>query len=62
MTPLHTINHGDAMHNQSQEKKPYAPPTVTEHGNAVKKTLGIGGKYWETLVYQFVSPVEEEVD
>jgi hypothetical protein len=50
------------MHKQSQEKKPYAPPTVTEHGNAVKKTLGIGGKYWETVINQYVSPIEEEVD
>lgn len=29
------------------DKKPYNPPTVTEHGNAVKQTTGIGGKYWE---------------
>jgi hypothetical protein len=31
------------------EKKPYTPPTVTEHGDAVKKTNGMGGKYWEIM-------------
>lgn len=31
------------------EKKPYAPPTITEHGNAVKETKGFGGKYWEIM-------------
>lgn len=28
-------------------KKPYTPPTITEHGDIVKNTTGIGGKYWE---------------
>jgi len=29
------------------QKKPYVPPTITEHGNVVKETKGMGGKYWE---------------
>lgn len=29
------------------QKKPYTPPTITEHGNVVKATNGLGGKYWE---------------
>ena len=31
----------------SQQKKPYAPPTITTHGDVVKETKGLGGKYWE---------------
>lgn len=29
------------------QKKPYTPPTVTEHGNAVRETKGFGGEFWE---------------
>ena len=29
------------------DRKPYAPPTLTDHGNAVEKTKGYTGKYWE---------------
>ncbi|HEX6133732.1 MAG TPA: lasso RiPP family leader peptide-containing protein [Longimicrobiales bacterium] len=29
------------------EKKPYTPPTITEHGDAVKATKGWGGPLWE---------------
>ena len=29
------------------EKKPYSPPVVTEHGDAVQQTKGFGGRYWE---------------
>ncbi|MEX0907867.1 MAG: lasso RiPP family leader peptide-containing protein [Gemmatimonadota bacterium] len=29
------------------EKKPYAPPTITEHGNVVEQTRGVGGDAWE---------------
>jgi hypothetical protein len=32
------------------EKKPYTPPTLTEHGDAVQQTRGFSGKYWETLL------------
>lgn len=31
------------------QKKPYTPPTITEHGDAVKGTRGFGGDYWETM-------------
>jgi hypothetical protein len=34
---------------QKNEKKPYTPPTVTEHGNAVQSTKGFGGKYFEMM-------------
>jgi hypothetical protein len=44
------------------EKKPYVPPTVTEHGNAVKKTLGIGGKYYEPLMNKLTSDWPVETD
>jgi hypothetical protein len=29
------------------ERKPYSPPTVTDHGNVVEKTKGWGGDWWE---------------
>ncbi|HUF51660.1 MAG TPA: hypothetical protein VMN60_12610 [Longimicrobiales bacterium] len=32
------------------KKKPYTPPTVTEHGNAVKQTRGLGGEFWEIVM------------
>jgi hypothetical protein len=28
-------------------RKPYSPPTVTDHGSAVRETLGIYGVVWE---------------
>jgi hypothetical protein len=31
------------------EKKPYTPPTITEHGSAVNETKGFGGEYWEMM-------------
>jgi hypothetical protein len=37
------------MQNQNTTKKPYTPPTVTEHGNAVQSTKGFGGKYFEMM-------------
>lgn len=40
------------------EKKPYAPPTITEHGNAVKKTKGFGGPNWETMSSRNTSDIE----
>lgn len=30
-------------------KKTYTPPTITEHGDAVKETKGFGGHIWETM-------------
>jgi hypothetical protein len=48
------------MDTPSREKKPYVAPTVTEHGNAVKQTLGMTGKYWEPLIYQNWPVIEEE--
>jgi hypothetical protein len=49
----------ETMDEKMNVKKPYAAPTVTEHGNAVKKTRGIGGKYWEPMINQSW-PVREE--
>jgi hypothetical protein len=31
------------------EKKPYTPPALTEHGDAVKETKGFGGEIWEYM-------------
>jgi hypothetical protein len=41
------------------EKKPYTPPTITEQGNAVHQTRGMGGKYWEPFTNQAWSHLEE---
>ena len=40
------------------EKKTYPPPTITEHGDAVKQTKGFGGPYWEMMSPRFHSDVE----
>lgn len=37
------------------EKKPYAPPAVTDHGKAVEQTKGFGGKFYESLMPKPVS-------
>ena len=37
------------MQKQTNEKKPYTAPTVTEHGNAVEATKGFGGKFFEVM-------------
>ena len=37
------------MQKESNGKKPYTAPTVTEHGNAVEATKGFGGKYFEVM-------------
>jgi len=29
------------------QKKPYTPPTLTEHGKVEKETKGLGGNTWE---------------
>jgi len=31
------------------QKKSYTPPTVTEHGNVVEETKGVGGWSWEPI-------------
>ena len=31
------------------EKKPYTPPKITEHGDAIKETKGWGGTIWEMV-------------
>jgi hypothetical protein len=38
------------------EKKPYSPPTVTDHGDAVEKTKGISGKSWEMYGFSWGPP------
>jgi hypothetical protein len=42
------------------EKKPYAPPAVTQHGKAVEQTKGLGGKYLETLMPKVISDYDVE--
>jgi hypothetical protein len=44
------------------EKKPYTPPTVTEQGNAVQQTRGVGGKFMESLLNKAVSEFDIELD
>jgi hypothetical protein len=41
------------------QKKPYAPPTVTEQGDAVKETRGMGGKYMESFSERMWSDFED---
>jgi hypothetical protein len=31
------------------QKKPYTPPTITEHGKVIEQTKGVGGRYWEVI-------------
>ena len=40
------------------EKKPYTPPTITEHGDAVKETKGFGGDFWEIMSRKPTSDVK----
>lgn len=41
-----------------EQKKPYTPPTLTKHGDAVELTRGLGGKYWESFMSKPVSDFE----
>jgi hypothetical protein len=34
---------------QPTPKQPYSPPTLTDHGDVVKQTQGIGGRHWEYI-------------
>jgi hypothetical protein len=45
-----------------EQKKPYTPPTLTEHGDVVEQTRGTGGKYWEILLPKVISDFEVERD
>lgn len=40
------------------EKKPYTPPTITEHGDAVKQTKGFGGEFWEMMTPRTTSDIK----
>ena len=40
------------------DKKPYSPPTITEHGDAVKETKGFGGDYWEMMTPRTTSEIK----
>jgi hypothetical protein len=42
------------------EKKPYTPPTITEHGNAVQETKGFGGTNWEVMSARLSSDVDPD--
>lgn len=42
------------------EKKPYTPPTITKHGDAVELTRGFGGKYWESFMSKAYSDFDLE--
>ncbi|HSJ26314.1 MAG TPA: hypothetical protein VK929_16665 [Longimicrobiales bacterium] len=48
---------------EKQQKKPYTPPTVTEQGNAVKQTRGMGGRFLESYLNRSWSDFDpDEVD
>lgn len=40
------------------EKKPYTPPTITEHGKVVEQTKGMGGEIWESLNPKYFSDID----
>lgn len=42
------------------EKKPYAPPAITEHGSAVTETKGFGGKNWEPMSPKLTSELDPD--
>jgi hypothetical protein len=44
------------------EKKPYSPPTVTDHGDAVEQTKGISGRCWEMFGSAWGPPPPREVE
>jgi hypothetical protein len=44
------------------EKKPYTPPTVTEHGDAVQQTRGMGGKFFESYLNKSVSEFDVDLE
>lgn len=44
------------------QKKPYAPPTVTEQGDAVKETRGSGGKYMESYTERTWNEIDFPTD
>ena len=40
------------MSNDKQEKKPYTPPTITDHGKIVEETKGVVDSSWEVFGHQ----------
>ncbi len=38
----------------NEKKKPYAPPTLTNHGKVVEQTQGTYGTAWEVFGHQFI--------
>jgi len=47
---------------KTMEKKPYTPPTMTEHGNAVQQTRGFGGRFLESYLNKSVSQFDVDLD
>jgi hypothetical protein len=41
------------------EKKPYSPPAITQHGDAVRETKGFGLVYWEAYQPKTMSDFED---
>jgi hypothetical protein len=39
----------------SEQKKPYTPPTVTDHGEVIKKTQGLVSTAYETFGHRAYS-------
>ena len=48
------------LREDTMEKKPYTPPTITKHGDAVELTRGFGGKYWESFMSKAYSDFDLE--
>ena len=38
------------------QKKPYAQPTVTDHGDAIEQTKGMAGRCWEVVGRSYDGP------
>lgn len=38
----------------SEQKKPYTPPTVTDHGDVTKKTQGLVSTAYETFGHRAI--------
>jgi hypothetical protein len=43
----------------NEKKKMYSPPTITNFGDVITKTQGLGGDVWECLMPKpYVAPIK----
>jgi hypothetical protein len=51
----------DALSSEAEvEKKTYVPPVITEYGDAVHLTRGLGGRFWESFMSKMVSDLDTD--